>query len=48
MMVYLEEEAQAHYLTRFDQTDIQVIFHMDRQFYFPVTVCIAIGQQDIS
>lgn len=39
MMLYLEEEAQAHYLKKFDQRDIQVTYHMDRQFYFPVTVC---------
>lgn len=39
MMIHLEEEAQAHYLKRFDQNDIKIVFHMDRQYYFPVTVC---------
>lgn len=39
LMIHLEEEAQAHYLKRFDQNDIQITYHMDRQYYFPVTVC---------
>lgn len=39
LMIHLEEVAQAQYLKRFDQSDIQITFNMDRQYYFPVTVC---------
>lgn len=38
LMIHLEEEAQAQYLKRFDQSDIQITFNVDRQYYFPVTV----------
>lgn len=38
MMLYFEEMANAQYLERFNQKDIQITYHLDRQFYFPVTV----------
>lgn len=38
MMLNLEEMANAKYLERFDQQDIQINYHMDRQFYFGITV----------
>lgn len=47
-MIHLEEEAQAHYLKRFDQSDIKITFNMDRQYYFPVTVCHAIQMMENS
>lgn len=37
MMIHIEEEEQARYLDTFNKTDIQLSYHMDRQFCFPVT-----------
>lgn len=37
MMIHIEEEEQARYLDTFNKTDIQLTYHMDRQFRFAVT-----------
>ncbi|XP_055301141.1 putative helicase mov-10-B.1 isoform X2 [Sitodiplosis mosellana] len=35
-MIHLEEDEQARYLATFNQTNVKITYHMDRQFYFDV------------
>lgn len=37
MMIHFEEDEQTRFLEKFNKTDIKLTYHMDRQFYFPVT-----------
>ncbi|XP_031638656.1 putative helicase mov-10-B.1 isoform X2 [Contarinia nasturtii] len=36
-MIYFEEEEQTRHLEKFNQSDIQITYHMDRQFWFPIS-----------
>lgn len=38
MMIYLEEEEGNKFVKRFNQTDIELTYHMDRTFWLNVTV----------
>lgn len=40
MMIHIEEEEQSRYIETFNQTDIRIIYYMDRQFRFEVPVSI--------
>lgn len=41
MMLHFEEEDQARYLDRFNLKDVQITYHMERKFFFPLTVSSA-------
>lgn len=40
MMIQLEECEQDQYISRFNQTDMQLTYYMDRMFYIPITVSV--------
>lgn len=45
-IIYFEEAEKQVHLNQFNKFNIQLNFHMDEMFYFPVTVCIHIKSID--
>lgn len=42
MMIHFEEEAQSQYLEEFNLKNVEITYHMDRQYYFPITVSFSV------
>lgn len=41
MMIYFEEEEQTRHLEKFNQSDIQIAYQMERRFWFPISSALS-------